>query len=356
MTNAAVPAADTRPGADPVAQLERALGATAALIEAIPAGCWDAPTPCRDWTVHDLVAHLVGGNAAFTAILQGRPPASAGSSAPTADRSAAELMAAYRDGAAGLSAAFAQPGVLQRTFTVPAGTVPGLAALHLRITELLVHGWDLAHATDQPTTVLPADLAVVELEFSRSQLAALPPGRSPFAPSQPAPDGAPVIDQLAALLGRPLPHPAPAVSHDPVWSAPAAVVNAYLDAFYTGDHDRAHPLVADDFAFSGPFLQVTGREAFFRSAAGLAPIVRGHQLRRQWVDHPDNTDGGAHDGSGNDTVTGAEVCSIYDVRLETPAGTGSVTMSEWHTVRAGRLATALVLFDPATLRALLPAR
>lgn len=88
------------------------------------------------------------------------------------------------------------------------------------------------------------------------------------------------------------------------------------------------------------------------------PIVRGHQLRRQWVDHSDSTDGDADDGSGsgNDTVIGAEVCSIYDVRIETPAGTGSVTMSEWHTVRAGRLAAALVLFDPARLHALLSAR
>jgi uncharacterized protein (TIGR03086 family) len=75
-------------------------------------------------------------------------------------------------------------------------------ALHLRLTELLVHGWDLAHATGQPTTGLPDDLAEQELAFSRVQLERIPPDRSPFAPPQPIDDAAPAIDRLAALLGR----------------------------------------------------------------------------------------------------------------------------------------------------------
>ncbi len=86
--------------------------------------------------------------------------------------------------------------------TVPIGAVPGVVALHLRITESLVHGWDLAHSTGQPTDVLPDDLAEHELQFSRRQLPDLPPGRHPFAPSQPVPDDAPALDRLAALLGR----------------------------------------------------------------------------------------------------------------------------------------------------------
>lgn len=96
------------------------------------------------------------------------------------------------------------------------------------------------------------------------------------------------------------------------------MVNTYLDAFYTGDYDRARPLVAGEFVFSGPFARVAGREAFFDSAAGLAPFVRGHRLRHQWVDHPDSTD----DGAGIGTVNGVEVCSIYDVRLGHRPGPG----------------------------------
>jgi len=91
---------------------------------------------------------------------------------------------------------------MEKIVTVPAGTVPGAVALHLRLTEHLVHGWDLARATGQATTGLPADLAEQELAFARVQLGKIPPDRRPFAPPQPVVDDAPAIDRLAALLGR----------------------------------------------------------------------------------------------------------------------------------------------------------
>jgi uncharacterized protein (TIGR03086 family) len=69
---------------------------------------------------------------------------------------------------------------------VPIGSVPGIAALHPRITEVLVHGWDLARATGQHAE-FPEDLAEQELAFSRSKLADIPEGRTPFAPPQPCP-------------------------------------------------------------------------------------------------------------------------------------------------------------------------
>ena len=113
-------------------------------------------------------------------------------------------LAAYRESGEALRAAFTRPGVLDEVFRVPAGTLPGAVVLHLRLTELLVHGWDLARATGRSTTVLPADLAEQELAFSRRQLDRMPPGRRPFAPPQPVADAAPAIDRLAALLGRPV--------------------------------------------------------------------------------------------------------------------------------------------------------
>jgi uncharacterized protein (TIGR03086 family) len=120
------------------------------------------------------------------------------------DRLGDDPLAAYRASGAALVEGFSLPGVFDRIFQVPAGTVPGVAMLHLRITEFLVHGWDLARAIGQPAR-LPADLAEGELAFARSRQAPdVPRTGRPFGPIQPVPDDAPAIDRLAAYLGRPV--------------------------------------------------------------------------------------------------------------------------------------------------------
>jgi hypothetical protein len=68
-----------------------------------------------------------------------------------------------------------------------------------RITELLGHGWDLARATSQRPE-FPDDVAARGLAQACDQLRSRSPG--PFVPEKPVADGAPVIDQLAAFLGR----------------------------------------------------------------------------------------------------------------------------------------------------------
>ena len=114
------------------------------------------------------------------------------------------------------------------------------------------------------------------------------------------------------------------------------VFNNYLSAFESNDMDRARALVAEDFSFEGPMLQTDGKEAFFEATQGLPSIIKGHEILKQFED-------------------GDEVCTIYDFEIETPAGTGSVTMSEWCTVENGRLKSARLLFDTAAFNALMPA-
>jgi uncharacterized protein (TIGR03086 family) len=189
----------------PVDQLGTALDAAGELIAGITPEQWSRPTPCTDWDVRALVAHLSVGNHLFASAL--------GNSASSPARARTQLagatgnhhlVAAYRDSAEAVLAAFGRPGALGRTVEVPFGTVPGAVALHLRLTEVLVHGWDLAQATGQGGA-FDEDLAEQELAFTREALGALPPGRSPFAPPTPAPDTAPALDRLAACLGRRLP-------------------------------------------------------------------------------------------------------------------------------------------------------
>jgi uncharacterized protein (TIGR03086 family) len=187
----------------PVDQLAGALDVAEDLVAGVPDDRWDAPTPCADWTVRDLVNHLVGGNLLFAGVLGGEPTPSLEElgRGQGVDRLGDDPVAAFRVAADTLLAAFRQPGALEQVVTVPVGTVPGIGALHLRLVETLVHGWDLARATGRPPG-FPEALAEQELAFSRAKLADVPPGRTPFAPPQPAPDDAPALDRLAALLGR----------------------------------------------------------------------------------------------------------------------------------------------------------
>lgn len=180
--------------ADPE-QLSAAAEAAGQVIDAISDDQWSRPTPCGDWTVRDLVEHVVTGNDGFTAALSEQPTAPG----RTAERSG-NLASDYGRSVRALLDAFRQPKVLEKVVGVPFGTVPGAIALHLRITELLVHGWDLAHATGQIVS-FPEDLAEQEPAFTRRALADIPAGRSPFAPPEPVSDDAPALDRLAACLG-----------------------------------------------------------------------------------------------------------------------------------------------------------
>jgi uncharacterized protein (TIGR03086 family) len=182
----------------PVARLGQAFAAVGALVTGIGAGQWSAPTPCTDWTVRQLVGHLVGMNRIFTALLteQALPEG-------RADYLGDDPMGAYHDSAAALQAAFEAPGVLERIYHGPLGAATGADRLQIRLYDLLAHGWDLAQATGQSTTGLPAELAEQALVFVQAQLAGQDrTGR--FAPAQPAAENAPALERLAAFLGRPV--------------------------------------------------------------------------------------------------------------------------------------------------------
>src|SRR5438067_2441693 len=67
---------------------------------------------------------------------------------PTVDTDAA---AAFDPSAAAVIDAWHDPAVQERTAHMPFGDVPGDVALGIHLTESVVHGWDLAKSTGQPT-------------------------------------------------------------------------------------------------------------------------------------------------------------------------------------------------------------
>jgi ketosteroid isomerase-like protein len=115
----------------------------------------------------------------------------------------------------------------------------------------------------------------------------------------------------------------------------AKVFREYLDRFTAGDAAGAAELLSDDFSFHGPILRSEGKEAFLEGARGLAPVVRGNEMLRQWED-------------------GEEVCSVYEFKVETPVGEGTIPMTEWSHIRDGKLASSRLIFDTAQMAALMP--
>ncbi len=182
----------------------------AGLIGAVPDAALGDPTPCPDYTLGDLIDHVGGLTAAFTAAAT-KAGGRLGVQGPSADasllgddwreripRDLTRLADAWRDPAAWTGMTMA--GGLE----LPA-EVAGLVALD----ELVVHGWDVARASGQPYDCDAASLAAVHgfvAQFSG-------PGQEEarqglFGPEVAVPDDAPLLDRVIGLTGR-----------DPRWPA-----------------------------------------------------------------------------------------------------------------------------------------
>jgi len=182
-----------------MADLDRALTATGAVVAGIRADQWTAPTPCTELDVRGVLNHLVRGNLLFAAIIRDEPRP-----VPGADHLGDDPAAAFQQAAGQLREALAKPGVLESVYTAPFGTAPGTVLAHVRVVEVLVHGWDLARATGQRAD-FPEDVAERALAGARRQLTSRPQGPgAPFAAEVPVPATAPAADRLAGFLGRPV--------------------------------------------------------------------------------------------------------------------------------------------------------
>ena len=182
---------------------KRALDETARLVDAVRLDQMGLPTPCSDWDMQALLAHLVGGNIRYAGVTRGEPI----QSAPTRGAgSSLELLGddpagAYRRSAAAVDAAWRDPALLDRTFALPIGVLPGRAALTLHLVETVVHGWDVARATGQRPAFAP-DVVRAAMQFTQAGAPGDRPPGAAFAPPVPVADDLPEIDRLAAFLGR----------------------------------------------------------------------------------------------------------------------------------------------------------
>jgi uncharacterized protein (TIGR03086 family) len=105
--------------------------------------------------------------------------------------------------AAGMSAAaqaWHTPGAIERKIQAPFGEVDGQFMAGITLTEIVMHGWDLAKATGQQLRV-PDEIAEMMLERAKQTMKPEMRGKA-FGPEVSVPDSTPVLDRLAAFLGR----------------------------------------------------------------------------------------------------------------------------------------------------------
>jgi uncharacterized protein (TIGR03083 family) len=161
-------------GLDQVDTLLRAVGGPAEV---------GRPTPCKDWTVGDLVDHLVPAPRKFARMVRGEE---VDWSVPTPHED--DPVAAYRLHADELRAALADNPEPQ----------PGI---DWQCAEIAVHTWDLATALGRSTAELDAEVAERGLAFMQASLTDA--NRAPvFGPEQQAPAGADAYTRVAAFAGR----------------------------------------------------------------------------------------------------------------------------------------------------------
>jgi uncharacterized protein (TIGR03086 family) len=182
----------------------RAVLTSAALVATITPADLDRPTPCADWNLGELVAHMSAQHRGFAAAADG-----GGDSLEewAVDSSPADLVADHQAAVDQVIAAFAADGVLDRRFSLAefsaTATYPAATAIGFHFIDYVVHGWDVARALGvafDPEPDIAAAALLMALEIPNGPERQKP--GAAFAPGVDRDDDAPVIDRVVSLLGR----------------------------------------------------------------------------------------------------------------------------------------------------------
>jgi uncharacterized protein (TIGR03086 family) len=112
---------------------------------------WDLPTPCDEWSVHDLVNHLLVGTRMSVILLGGGSTEDAISSlGDDLVTSSDDVLADFNGLADAMHAGFTANGGMDGTVNHPMGVIPRAQFVGFRIGDYVAHSWDLARAIGAP--------------------------------------------------------------------------------------------------------------------------------------------------------------------------------------------------------------
>ena len=119
-------------------------------VDAVAPDQWEDPA-LPEWTVADLVAHLVTEQLWVPPLLAGEPYAEGRFPEDTTDLLGSDPFLGWESAADGALSAFAEDDAMQRTVHLESGPLPATVYVQQLTTDLTVHAWDLAQATGGDT-------------------------------------------------------------------------------------------------------------------------------------------------------------------------------------------------------------
>ncbi|MFH8607347.1 TIGR03086 family metal-binding protein [Streptomyces sp. NPDC018029] len=169
-------------------------------VHAVRADQWDDPTPCTDWTVHDLVNHLTAEQLWVPPLVRDGATMESVGDLFEGDMLGPDQIASWDTAAAASRAAFREPGALDRIVHLSSGDASSTFYCGQMTVDLVVHAWDLSRAigADEQLPDELIDFAVREVapyadELEKSGL---------FAPAVEPPPDADAQTKLLNLMGR----------------------------------------------------------------------------------------------------------------------------------------------------------
>jgi uncharacterized protein (TIGR03086 family) len=169
----------------------------ATLVDAVRDGALDRPTPCERYTVGDLLDHIGGLALAFAAAavkepLEGAPHAVASNLGadwrPRIQRDVLAMAEAWRDA-----------GAWEGMTRVGGVDLPGEIAGVVALDELVIHGWDVARATEQPSDYDGPELESVHATVQQFQSSGI---EGLFGPLVEVPETASLLERILGVSGR----------------------------------------------------------------------------------------------------------------------------------------------------------
>jgi uncharacterized protein (TIGR03086 family) len=169
------------------------------LVDRIGPDQWRAPTACSEWSVRDLLGHLVNEQLWVPSLLAGQTVAQVGDRFD-GDQLGADPVAAWRRSSRAARREWLAPGATERQVHLSYGDESAANYGWQMTLDLAVHGWDLATGLGVTFRVSDELAAALYQEFAEQ----IPrwQGTGLFAEPVAVPADADPHTRLLALLGR----------------------------------------------------------------------------------------------------------------------------------------------------------